>query len=46
MTMEPHLSTELGLSLPPAGVQLRPRRKGGSARQLAEAGSLLGVAGW
>ena len=42
MTVEPHLSTELRLSLPQAGVQLRPGRKGGSARQLAEAGSPLG----
>ena len=46
MTEEPQLSTELGLSLPQAGVQLRPGRKGGSARQLAGAGSPLGVAVW
>ena len=53
MTMEPHLSTELGLSLPQAGVQLRPGQEGGSARQLAERGRLpsggggvLGVAVW
>ena len=43
MTVEPHLSTELRLSLPQAGVQLRPGQEGGSARQLAEAGSPLGV---
>ena len=46
MTEEPQLSTELGLSLPQAGVQLRPGRKGGLARQLAGAGSPLGVAVW